>query len=99
MILGNLNKQQIQALKDKDTLRVSVLRFLISAIKNKEIELRSEHRELTNDDIAKVIKKQIKQRNYEVDMYTTAGREEQAEKASSELKILEELQGLLPENE
>ena len=99
MILDTLKKQQLQALKDKDAVRVSVLRFLISAIKNKEIEIRTEHRDLTDADVAKVLKKQIKQRKYEVDMYRDAGREEQTQKVEAELAILEEIKSLLPEDE
>lgn len=91
MKLDELNHKLYEAQKDKDTLRISVLRLLISAIKNKEIELRPQDQELTDEAIAGVIQKQMKQRKESIEMYESAGRDDSAESEKKELAILEEL--------
>lgn len=91
MNLDELKKQQYQAQKDKDTLKVSVMRYLISQIHNKEIELRAKQEELTGEHIAEIIGKQMKQREEAIDAYESAGRTEKAETEKKELVILKEL--------
>ena len=75
-----------EAMKNKDQVRLGTLRFLNSAIKNKEIEARP--KELTEDDVLSVIKKAVKQRKESIDQYQQAGRNDLAEKEESELKVL-----------
>lgn len=90
MILDELKKDLISAMKEKAALKVSVVRFLISAIKNKEIELKASSEHLTDEHVLKVLKKQIKQRNQSIEQYENAGRVEQSQKEKEELEILEE---------
>lgn len=71
----------------KDAVKLNTLRFLNSAIKNKEIDSRPEP--LTPEDIVGVIKKLVKQRKESIDQFTTAGRMDLADQESSELKVLE----------
>lgn len=71
----------------KDSVKLNTLRFLNSAIKNKEIDSRPEP--ITVDDILGVIKKLVKQRKESIDQFTTAGRMDLADQESSELKVLE----------
>lgn len=47
------------AFKAKDTITKEILNFVIASLKNKQIELQ---KELTDDDVIKVIKKEIKMR-------------------------------------
>ncbi len=75
-----------EAMKSKDSLKVSTLRLLISEIKNKEIEKRGE---LSDDEILAVIQKAVKQRKESIEKYKEAGRTDLAEKEEKELKILE----------
>ena len=49
-----------EAMKSKDQVKLSTLRFLNSQIKNKEIDLRPNA--ITEEDIVSVIKKSVKQR-------------------------------------
>lgn len=90
MILDELKTDLIVAMKDKATLKVSVIRFLVAAVKNKEIELKSKSEQLTDEHVLKVLKKQIKQRNQSIEQYESAGRAEQAQQEKDELEILEE---------
>lgn len=77
-----------EAMKSKAAERLAVLRFLQSAIKNKEIEARPN--ELTEADVLSVITKQVKQRKESVEQFKAAGREDLSQKEEAELLILEE---------
>ena len=90
MILDALNTDLYTAMKEKDQFKAGVLRYLIAQIKNKEIELRGNGEELTDEHVLRVIKKQIKQRKQSIEQYQQAGRGESVEKETGELKILEE---------
>jgi len=91
MVLTDLQKKVFEYAKAGDTEKVSVLRFLISALKNKEIEFRVEGKQLSVEDATKVTLKQIKQRKESVEIYKNAGREDLYKKEARELEILEEL--------
>ncbi len=91
MLLTDLQKKVFEYSKAGDTVRVSVLRFLISALKNKEIDLRVEGKQLSVEDAVKIAQKQIKQRKETVEICEKAGREELRAKEAGELAILEEL--------
>ena len=75
------------AMVSKDTIKLNTLRFLNSAIKNKEIDSRPTP--ITAEDIMQVIKKLVKQRKESIEQFSTAGRMDLADQESSELKILE----------
>lgn len=76
------------AMKDKKTERVATLRFLQSAIKNREIELRPNP--LNEEDVLNVIKKSVKQRKESIEQYLKGGRSDLVEKEKMEMAILEE---------
>ena len=71
----------------KDSVKLNTLRFLNSAIKNKEIELRPNP--IVLDDIMGVIKKIVKQRKESIEQFTTAGRQDLVDQESAELKVME----------
>lgn len=75
------------AMVSKDSVKLNTLRFLNSAIKNKEIDSRPNP--LTAEDVMGVIKKLVKQRKESIDQFTTAGRTDLADQETSELKVLE----------
>lgn len=76
-----------QAMKDKDAVKVSVLSFLRSALKNSAIDKKKDA--LTDDEVIAVIKKQVKQRQDSVSQYSQGGRADLAEKETKEKAILE----------
>lgn len=76
------------AMKNKESEKLATLRFLHSAIKNKEIDSRP--KELTEEDLLSVVKKAVKQRKEAIEQFQTAGRQDLVDKESSELKILSE---------
>jgi uncharacterized protein YqeY len=74
------------AMKSGDTVTLSTLRLLLSAVHNEEIKVR---RELTLEEIQKTIATLCKQRNEAIELFRKGGRRELAEKEEAELKILE----------
>lgn len=68
-----------------DRLKLSTLRMLVAAIKQKEIDTRTE---LSDDDVISIIEKQMQQRLEAAEQYESAGRNELFEKESQEAEIL-----------
>lgn len=79
------------AMRDKDQVRLDTIRFLQSAIKNREIDNRPNP--LTPDDVLAVIKKMAKQRKESIEQYQAASRQDLVDKEMAELKVIE---GYLP---
>lgn len=73
------------AMKAKDTARLSTIRMINSAIKNKEIDQR---RELTDEEVAAVISTAVKQRRDSIEQFKTGGRLDLVEKEEAEAAIL-----------
>lgn len=97
MILEQLKTMQTECLKSKDMSKLGVIRYYISQIQNKEIELRPQKQELTDEVIFKVLKKIIKQKNESIELTKKAGRDEAVAAEESELAILKDLVKLFPE--
>src|SRR3989344_2697246 len=78
------------AMKSRDALKTSVLRMVLSAIKNKEIETkgRADSKELGEDDMLGIIKKEARKRKEAAEIYAKNNRPELAEKESSEAEII-----------
>ena len=72
-------------MKSGDRLKLSTLRMLVAAIKQKEIDTRSD---ISDDDIISIIEKQMQQRLEAAEQYEAAGRNELFEKESQEAEIL-----------
>jgi uncharacterized protein YqeY len=77
-----------EAMRNKNEVRLRVVRAIKTAIGYFEVE--GEKREATDDDIQKIILKEMKKRQESVEAYRQAGREDLARAEEEELKILEE---------
>lgn len=78
------------ALKSGDKEQTGVLRFLISALKNQQIEIKAKDKEyLDNEQTIAVLRRQVKQRKDSIAEYQKGGRADLAEKEEKELDILE----------
>src|SRR5262245_39307145 len=75
------------AMRNKDQLRLSVLRMMKSAVKNKEIE---KMKALEEGECIAVLNTLVKQRKDSVEQFRNGGREELAQKEEAEIKIIEE---------
>ena len=82
-----IQSQMTDAMRSKDSLRLSVLRMMKSAIKNKEIE---KMKQLDESEALAVLTTLVKQRKDSVDQFRKGGREELAQKEEAEIKIIEE---------
>lgn len=87
MLKETLEKDLAIALKNHQEVKVSTLRFLLAAIRNREIELRGS-RTLTGDDVLAVIRQQVKTHKESVESFEKGRRPELAEKERNELEIL-----------
>lgn len=74
------------ALKKKDTIVISTLRMLKSAIHNKEIEKKGA--ELPETDVIKIITKQVQQHQDSIEQFKKGKREDLVEKETKELEVL-----------
>ncbi len=86
MLEDQLQKDYVQAMKDRDAVKSSTVNFLRAQLKNVRIEKRSET--LEDKDVVTVIKKQIKQRQDSIEQYEKGGRQDLADKEIAEMAIL-----------
>lgn len=70
------------AMKAKEVAKRDALRLLLSAFKQVEVD---ERKELTDEDVSKIIQKQVKQRQDSAAQYKEAGRDDLLEKEESEI--------------
>jgi hypothetical protein len=75
------------AMRAKDTARLGTLRFLLAAIKQKEVD---DQRELGDIEVTAIIEKQVKQRRESIAAFEQAGRTESADHEKAELAVLQE---------
>ncbi|PQM56251.1 MAG: glutamyl-tRNA amidotransferase [Rhodobacteraceae bacterium] len=79
------------AMKARDTQRISTIRLINAAIKDRDIAVRSEEnvKGVTDEEILSILAKMIKQRQESAKQYEEAGRIELAEQELSEIGIIE----------
>lgn len=85
-LIDQIQKDLTEAMKAKDELRLSVLRMVKTALKNKEIE---KIRPLEDAESLQVLQTLVKQRHESVEQFTKGGRMDLADKESKEITILE----------
>jgi hypothetical protein len=73
------------ALRAKDTARLSAVRLLLAAIKQREVD---ERVELTDADVVGVIEKMLKQRRDSIRQYGSAGRQDLVDAEEFEVQVL-----------
>lgn len=81
------------AMKEKDAKRLSTLRLINAAIKDREIAMRGEGEDpssVTDDVILGILGKMVKQRQESAKAYEEGGRLELAEAERDEIKVIEE---------
>lgn len=89
MLLDQLKSDYNQALLAHNTLEVSVLRMLISDIKNKEIELRGNGKTIQESDMVSVLQKAVKTRLESAQMFKSAGRDDLYQAETSEMAVIQ----------
>jgi uncharacterized protein YqeY len=85
-ISEQVQKDMVEAMRSRDELRLSCLRMMKSALKNKEIEKRSA---LDEKEAQQVLSTLIKQRRDSIEQFQKGGRQELADKEAAEIKVIE----------
>lgn len=80
-----IQKDLVEAMKARQTTRVSVLRLVKAAIKNKEIEL---GKELTEEQEHALLQTMVKQRNEAIETFEKAERHDLAGKERDEIEVI-----------
>ena len=91
-IVDQVTRDMTQAMKARAEQRLSTLRMMKSALKNKEIDKRAP---LDDKEAMAVLNTLIKQRKDSIEAFTKGGRQELADKEASEIVIIE---GYLPKS-
>ncbi len=89
-IVEQVQKDLVAAMKAREELRLSVLRMMKAALKNKQVEL---SKPLDDQESIAVLRTLVKQRRDSVEQFRKGGREDLASKEEAEIGIV---QGYLP---
>ena len=89
-IKEKINDEYKTALKSKDKNKISTYRLILSGIKDLDISNRSgpNKKETDDDDIKKLLKKMIKQRNESIEIYKKNKREDLFKIEQGEIDLL-----------
>jgi len=80
-----INEDMKTAMRAKDTARLSAIRLLLAAMKQREVD---ERIELTDADVIAIIDKMNKQRRDSISQYEAAGRQDLADVEKFEMSVL-----------
>jgi len=88
---SEIQEKQYDAMKQGDADQLAVMRLLMSAIKNEEIELK---KELNDEQVQTIVSRQVKQLLDAIKDFESGGRTDLVEKTKKEIEVL---QKYLPE--
>ncbi len=84
-MFDKIKKDLVTSMKEQDKFKLSVLRMLKSSLQKEEI---NKKRELTDDEVLNVIKKEVKVRNASLEEYMEYNRKDLADELRKEIEIL-----------
>lgn len=85
MLKTRIKQEMVAAMKAGDKRRLGVIRLLLAAIKQREVD---ERIELDDTQVLTVLDKMVKQRRDSIAQYEKAGRTDLAEQESFEISVL-----------
>ena len=90
MLRNKFKNELLEAMKEKDTIRVSTLRLILAAIKDRDLESKRKGNgdQITDSNILDILAKMVKQRNETAKIYEKAGRNELAESEYKEIEVI-----------
>ncbi|CDZ39100.1 GatB/YqeY domain-containing protein [Neorhizobium galegae] len=95
MLRDKLSDALKESMKAKDTRRLSTVRLIQTAIKDRDIANRGLGKDpVSDDDILQILQKMVKQREESAKIYEDAGRAELATQERAEIEIIK---GFMPE--
>jgi uncharacterized protein YqeY len=86
-LVDKIHQDMVGAMKERAAERLSTLRMVKAALKNKEIDQRSP---VTDEQAVQVLTTLIKQRRDSIEQFTKGNRPELAEKEAAEIVVIEE---------
>ena len=100
MIIDEIKKANIQAMKDKDTKARAIYSILMNKYLLATVDARTTGKEVEDAEMVRIIQKTIKELEEERDNYKRVGNEEEVETIEYEKKLIEKyLPELLSEEE
>ncbi|MEO8581348.1 MAG: GatB/YqeY domain-containing protein [Patescibacteria group bacterium] len=84
---SNLPNLMKDAMRARDQVRLDTIRFVMSQMKNAEIDLK---REMTDDEFIALLKKELKNRKEAIEQFKTGGREDIVVEEEAKLKVIQE---------
>jgi uncharacterized protein YqeY len=85
-LIDQIQKDIVTAMKARDEHRLSTLRMVKTALKNKEVDKMAP---LDDKESQQVLSTLIKQRKDSIEQFTKGGRQEMADKEAAEIKVIE----------
>lgn len=100
MLIDIIKKENMLALKNKDENKRAVLSVIINKYMIAGYEAKAKGKELSDDDLLKIISKQVKELEEEKDSYVKANREDSVKKIEEQINVISSyLPKLLSEEE
>lgn len=101
MIRDDIKAALVEAMKSGDKPTTATIRLIQSAVKNRDIELRTSSNQPDDDVlVSEVLQKMVKQRRESIEMYAKGGRAELAAAEEAEVAVIERfLPQMLSEDE
>ena len=87
-LLSQIQSDLVQAMKDHDEVKLTVLRMLKSAVQLAQVE-KGKDAEFTDDDVLVLVRRLIKQRHEAAELYKSGKADARAAQELAEAKILE----------
>ena len=100
MIIDEIKKDNVQAMKDKNTLARAIYGVVMNKVLLASIEAKSKGQELADSDVVQILQKTIKELSEERENYIKAGNTEEAENILKQKEMIEKyLPKMLSEEE
>lgn len=88
MIVDEIKKGNIEAMKNKDSVSRGIFSVLLNKIKLEEIKKREVNQELTDADVSNILQKSIKELNEEKENYSKANNSVRVEEISRQIEVV-----------
>ena len=89
MIIDEIKKDNVQAMKDKNALARAIYGVVMNKVLLAQIELKKDGKDLVDADVVQILQKTIKELTEEKENYIKAGNTAEAENIEAQKKIIE----------
>jgi uncharacterized protein len=88
-LIARIQDAQKEAMKAKDMARLSTVRMILAAVKDREIAQRTAGAAMGEGDVLALLGKMVKQRQESAKVYQEGGRPQLADKELAEIRVIE----------